>query len=278
MFPLSALLAHAELKKRKPTATSVGEARRATRRMRYGNLTLFPRVEHAELVDAKQSAVEQPRVFASISNVSTTGVGLILTDELPTGLEFDVEWEHGDALMPLRFEVVHSRPVSAGMYRTGARLIDGVLPEEPLPREVASTDIPADQDARAVDEESMIDVAPVASSEVTGGDAGTSMGVLKYEPAACEPQPHPTIPAPPGTFRASSAFGFDKTEKLDGVTTCGWERQIALRREGDRLWIYIHSPGKKNGWGIYVNPDQFESALARVQQAARSPFISTLAA
>jgi hypothetical protein len=85
-------------------------------------------------------------------------------------------------------------------------------------------------------------------------------------------------PSPAGTLRISSAFGFDKTQTIQGVTTCGWERSISLRRDGDRLWVYIHSPGKKNGWGIYVNPDQFESALDSVQQSATSPFISTLAA
>ena len=102
-------------------------------------------------------------------------------------------------------------------------------------------------------------------------------GVLQFEPEKRQPTMN-LAPAPAGTFRMSHAFGFDKTEKLDGVTTCGWERSIEIRRDGDRLWIYIHSPGKKNGWGIFVDPDAFEAAMDRVLEGSRSPFISTLAA
>jgi hypothetical protein len=240
--------------------------------MRYGNLSLFPCVERAEpLVDA-HIIDEEPRVIASISNVSSTGVGLILSEELPAGLEFDVDWRIGgfanEAPVPLRFEVVHSRPVSAGMYRTGARLIAGILPDEPVPAEFISQEIPTESEADFTDRQISDEPAPV---EFAGG-------VLKFEPQTFAPSDGHKAPAPPGTFRASSAFGFDKTEKLDGVTTCGWERSITIRREGERLWIYIHSPGKKNGWGIYISPDQFEAALTRVQRAAQSPFVTSMAA
>jgi hypothetical protein len=269
---MSALLTHAELRKRSSSTVDVGEARRAPRRMRYGNLTLFPRVERAEPLIDQGIIDEEPRVIASISNVSSTGVGLIVSEELPAGLEFDVEWRigafGGESPIPLTFEVVHSRPVSAGMYRTGARLIAGILPEEPIPTQFVSTEMPGDSEADYVEQTMSEEPAPM---EFAGG-------ILKFEPQTFAPTDEQKTPAPPGTFRAASAFGFDKTEKLDGATTCGWERSITIRREGERLWIYIHSPGKKNGWGIYVSPDQFEAALARVQRAAQSPFITSMAA
>ncbi len=268
MFPMSALLTHAELTKKRSSVTNVGEARRANRRMRYGNLTLFPRVERAESLVAQSAIEEEPRVIASISNVSSSGVGLIVNEELPAGLEFDVNWQHGEFPVPLTFEVVHSRPVSAGMYRTGARLIAGVLPEEESPTEFVSMEIPGDADEDTVDMSMPLEPAPLQ----------TASGILKFEPQTFAPSEAQKTPAPAGTFKASAAFGFDKTEHLQGVTTCGWERSITVRRDGDRLWIYIHSPGKKNGWGIYVSPDQFEAALARVQRAAESPFISSMAA
>lgn len=269
MFPLSALLSHAELTARPVPASNVGEARRAPRRMRYGNLTLFPHVERAEPINDQDSMVEEePRVIASISNVSSSGVGLILSEELPAGLEFDADFQDSEFPHPLRFQVVHSRPVSAGMYRTGARLIAGVIPEEPVPTQFVSQEMPADCQEDAIEDAMPDQPAPL---EFAGG-------VLKFEPETYQSENRPGSPLPPGTFRAANAFGFDKTEKVDGVTTCGWERSVTIRRDGGRLWIYIHSPGKKNGWGVYVQPDQFEAALARVQRAAQSPFISSIAA
>jgi hypothetical protein len=269
MFPLSTLLSHAELTTRSSDVTNVGEARRAPRRARYGNLTLFPHVERGEIQDANVVLDEdEPRVIACISNVSATGVGLIVSEELPSGLEFDVDWDHEERPVPLRFEVVHCRPVSAGMYRAGARLIAGILPEEPVPTEFISLEMPEGSEPDVVD--SALPDAP-ASLQFAGG-------VLKFEPESYRTTRNSTGSVPAGTFEASSAFGFDKTERLDGVTTCGWERSITLRREGGRLWVYIHSPGKKNGWGVYVDPDQFEAALGRVQKAAQSPFVTTLAA
>jgi len=272
MFPMSALLTHAELTKRQSSTVDVGEARRAPRRMRHGNLTLFPRVEFAQPEAGQHVTEEQPRVIAAISNVSSTGVGLVLSEELPAGLEFDVDWHiggfGGESPTPLTFEVVHSRPVSAGMYRIGARLILGILPEEGMDAQLASGEDPAGSEAVFI-EQTVTD--ETATMEFAGG-------ILRFDPQRSAISDEQDAPSPPGTFPADSAFGFDKTEKLDGVTSCGWERSITIRREGERLWIYIHSPGKKNGWGIYVQPEQFEAALARVQRAAQSPFISSMAA
>jgi len=264
MFPMSALLSHAELTKRKTSNKQAAEGRRAVRFNRHGNLTLFPRVERGQPIERPTGRTaesqEEPTVVASISNVSTTGVGLILSEELPNGLEFDVQWPQSKFPVPLRFEVVHSQQVSAGLYRTGARLVAGVLPAEPMPLNYINQEQPDETDSNET-----------ATIAFIGG-------VLNFEPDMPSPESDQASPTPPGTLRAASAFGFDKTEKIDGITTCGWERSISLRREGSRLWIYIHSPGKKNGWGIYVNPEEFESALDRVQQSASSPFITTLAA
>ncbi len=295
MFPLSALLAHAELKTRaqRPSSDDPGgaDARRAVRITRYGNLTLFPRVERGEPVDAAPAYAagesmpadvidavwEEPRVVATISNVSTTGVGLICQDELPTGLQFDVNWAEGDRPGPVRFEVVHTKPLSAGMYRTGARLVAGELPAEPVPTpfvrrfELASE---AEPPAPAPSPMAIVPVAearmPMAVPMSLVRDGVMSLSRVPAEPSHARPRP-----APPGTFDAAAAGGFEKTERLDGVTTCGWERSIELRRDGGRMWIYIHSPGKKNGWGIFVDPDAFEAAVGRVQAGAGSPFIAT---
>jgi hypothetical protein len=264
MFPMSALLSHAELTRRKTSNKQAVDARRSRRCTRHGNLTLFPRVEIGIAEDSSfDDLTDPPRVIASISNVSTTGVGLILSEELPDGLEFDVEWPESKTREPLRFEVVHSKPVSGGMYRTGARLVAGELPPEP----VSSNFVNQEQPDENASNESM----SISSTSFTDG-------ILKYEADIPAPTNDRMNPAPQGTLRVASAFGFDKTEKLDGVTTCGWERSISMRREGDRLWVYIHSPGKKNGWGLYVDAEQFEAAFERVQQSASSPFISTLAA
>ena len=274
MFPLSALLSHAELTRRRSSAPEVVEARRARRHKRYGNLTLFPRIEHAEPMVDSGETVEEPRVIASISNVSTTGVGLILSEELPGGLEFDCEWPQGEFPVPLRFEVVHSKAVSAGMYRVGARLIAGVLPEEPVPTNYVSKEQPEETGENFVE----ITGETKLSEDVESSPMVFAGGILQFDPTPLEETDEKIYPAPVGTFRASSAHGFDKTETLDGQTTCGWERSISIRRKGDRLWVYIHSPGKKNGWGIFVDADKFEAAFDRVQEAAGSPFITSLAA
>jgi hypothetical protein len=321
MFPMTALLTHAELSKRKTPNRQSSDARRAVRCTRHGNLTLFPRVERAVPVNKAFEEMETPRVIASISNVSTSGVGLIVNEELPDGLEFDVQWPQPRFAIPLRFEVVHSQAVSGGMYRTGARLVAGVLPAEPMPSNFVNGEQPDETqitanvadfveittplEPAAVAEspipespvpESPVPESPVVESPVSESRPATEIkaeseidiqasaaaafanGVLKFEPDLAAPSTDRMNPSPAGTLRISSAFGFDKTQTIEGVTTCGWERSISLRRDGERLWVYIHSPGKKNGWGIYVNPDQFESALENVRQSASSPFISTLAA
>ena len=299
MFPLSALLAHAELKtraKRPPAEPSGADGRQAVRVTRYGNLTLYPRVERGEplrksnpfapgesMPDEVIDAVwEEPKVVATLSNVSTTGVGLILNDELPAGLQFDVNWAEGDRPGPVRFEVVHTKPLSAGLYRTGARLVAGELPAEPVPTpfvrrfELASeavetaptsamTLIPA-----GAPEEPPCDQRPMPLSLVRDGVMALSR--VPVDPPPADPDRRS---APPGTFNATLAGGFEKTERLDGVTVCGWERRIELRREGHRMWVYVHTPGKRNGWGLYVDADRFEHAVGRVQAAAGSPFVAT---
>lgn len=282
------LLSHAELSQSKPVSSEIVETRRSPRRSRCGNLTLFPQVERAEPVDPLE---EDPTVIASISNVSSDGLGMLHCEELPAGLEFDVQWDAGESRIPLRFQIVHSRRTSLGIYRTGARLIEGALPVESTtnPTAIKPTALPWEQtqgntlgfSGYESDSQSTAPVAPENDSPTAPMIEEVPVprgGILKYEPEPATINSPSADPVPPGTFQVSAAFGFDKTERLDGVTTCGWERSIEIRRAGDRLWLYIHTPGKKNGWGIYVDPSQFESAFNRVQEAARSPFITTLAA
>ena len=301
MFPLSALVAHAELKSRaKQAASAAAEARGAIRITRYGNLTLFPRVERGEPAEVTPFEVgeampdeiidavwEEPRVIASISNVSATGVGLILSDELPAGLQFDCHWDAGAAPVPVRFEVVHTQPMQAGLYRTGARLVAGELPAEPVPTPfvrrfaLASEAVPEPAVAAVLPEPTPMRLAPAdtVDAPLPAGAAPMMMtlvrdGIMQIERRPTDEKP-PVGPVPPGTFRAASAAGFEKVERLDGVTTCNWERSIEMKRDGSRMWVYIHSPGKKNGWGIYVDADQFESAVNRLQIAGGSPFLTT---
>jgi hypothetical protein len=281
MFPLYELLSHAELTKPRRVAPQVVEARRSARHARCGRLTLFPCVERPEPIDLLE---EEPRVVAAISNVSTEGVGILHDEELPQGLQFEVDWESGDERIPLRFEVVHSQQTSAGTYRTGAKLVFGEMPPESLPSALPALPEPMVEGAEPVAQPMMRLVrddepanATEGTEDIAPAETTTVPGILKFEPAETS-APTAETNAPPGTFSVSAAFGFDKTERLDGATTCGWERSVEIRRAGDRLWIYIHSPGKKNRWGIFVDAAQFEAAFGRVQESAKSPFITTLAA
>ena len=272
MLPMHELLSHAELSQSKPVSAEVLEVRQSPRRPRCGNLTLFPRVTGMEPLDSLE---DEPSIAASLSNISTEGLGLVHCDELPTGLEFDIQWHAGESYVPLRFQVVHSRRTSLGLYRTGARLIAGELPTAPPPIQFAPVNLPTYEPAET-SSQVVIETEP-APTENPITPPTVYSGIMKYEPEPAIDE-SPAAAALPGTFPISSAFGADKTENLPGATTCGWERSLEIRRVGDRFWLYIHSPGKKNGWGIYVNANQFQSAFDRVQQAAQSPFITTLAA
>jgi hypothetical protein len=284
MFPLQALLAHAELTKSKSTIETA-EARRAPRRQRCGNLTLYPVVVRADPIFATEVPVDL-RVVASISNISATGLGLIAAEALPEGLEFDVQWEQcGDQCTeprPLRFEVVHSRPAVAGMYRVGARLIAGELPDEPTPEVfIGTSHADAEMDRGFVEDVVMRsdeDLEEPLEGPWSDQPYPIRGGIMQFAPEPRDVAPAESWSAPDGTFKASSAFGFDKVEKLDGRTTCGWERSIEMRREGDKMWVYIHSPGKKNGWGVYVDANQFESAVGRIQSGSKTPFVTSMAA
>jgi hypothetical protein len=313
MFPLSALLAHAELKtraKQPPAEASREDGRGAIRVTRYGNLTLYPLVERAELVrptdgfapgeslpdEVIEAVWEEPRVVASISNVSTSGMGLILNDELPAGLQFDVNWEEGENPGPLRFEVVHTRPLSAGLFRTGARVVNGELPVEQVPTPFVRRFELASEAAEPLARPTMAIVSaersaePMAEGQTSNPSGPTSEeaaegrfaplslvrdGVLQVSRVPTDQAPADRRRDPAGTFSASLAGGFEKTERLDGHTVCGWERSVEIRREGERMWIYVHSPGKKNGWGLFVDAAQFQSAVDRVQATAGSPFVAT---
>ena len=289
MLPLHALLSHAELTKTPPASPEQTDARTTPRRPRYGNLTLYPLVHRPEPVDPLTD--EEPTLAASISNISRQGLGLISGDDLPAGTQFDVRWAMDGGIQLMRFVVVHSRPTLDGMFRTGARLLAGELPEEPAPMPLpeSATPVlmqpPAPSEATVVEPIRLVGDADIAGSIGLADEAAAisepelfiDPGVLHIEPSL-PPALMPAHDVPAGTFQMSAASGFEKVERLDGVTTCGWERQIEMRRVGERLWLYIHSPGKKNGWGIFVDPDQFEAALTRVQESATSPFISSMAA
>ncbi len=181
----------------------------------------------------------------------------------------------------MRFEVVHTKPLSAGLYRTGARLVAGELPAEPVPtpfvrRFEIVPDRGAAPEAELVAVESPVDGPGEARPEPTAPRMSLVRdGVMALSRVPADAPASDARPAPAGTFNAAAAFGFEKVERMDGVTTCGWERSIEMRRDGRRMWVYIHSPGKKNGWGIYVDADAFEAAVGRVQAAAGSPFVAT---
>ncbi len=208
MLPLLALVSHAELSGSKRQSKKNLEARSSPRAGRFGNLTLHPRTAQMWPIDQRQHASS---IVASLSNVSESGLGLIHCDPMAVGSEFDVDWpQAGDDRRP-RFVVVHSRPMGAGMHRSGARLIAGAIPR------------------------AAIAGASKASKPL--------LSLVKSEPP-----------------------NSNQVQRLDGVTVCGWERQLEISQAGNRMWIYIHSPGKKNGWGIFVDAESFESAQRSVRE------------
>jgi hypothetical protein len=125
MFPLCELFTHAEAAKPRAVSAPVREARSSPRLTRYGNVILYPQVERQEPIDKLE---EDPTVIAAISNVSGNGLGLVHSDPLPNGTIFEIDWEAGSDSVTLRFEAVHSQRVTPGMYRTGARLLEGTIP------------------------------------------------------------------------------------------------------------------------------------------------------
>ena len=127
MFPLCELFTHAQAARPRAVSAPVREVRSSPRVTRYGNVVLYPQVARQEPIDPLD---EDPTVIAAISNVSGNGVGLVHSDPLPEGTIFEIDWEAGSNSVTLRFEAVHSRRVTPGMYQTGARLLAGTIPSD----------------------------------------------------------------------------------------------------------------------------------------------------
>lgn len=280
MFPLCELITHAELARPKTIPDSIMESRRAPRVTRVGSLMLYPRIER-EAHEPTDPTFEDPTVVASVSNVSRTGMGLVHEEPLPPGTEFEVDWEQGDDCVVVTLQVVHSREIAPRLYRTGARVVS----EQAIPVEGSVDEVPAPSASRRatvrVVEPVAISVAdPIASEPTSAAPPDRSRSVMRIEaPAAWGHESESYLPSPPGTLRITPADPrFATTQRVQGASPCGFDRQVEVCRVGDKLWIYIHSPGKKNGWGIYVDPGDFETAVARVRQQQSHPTIGTLAA
>lgn len=275
MFPLYELVTHAESSKVRSVPAKAAEARRSPRRPRFGNLTLYPLVDRPEPLDPLE---EDPTVIAAVSNVSRHGMALVHSDPMPEGTVFDVDYEHDGERIPVQLEVVYTRQIAPRMYRTGARVISKtLLPDEPMPEpirerltpmELAASPTGDNAQPAAPAAESPLP-AQVASERIEAARILPERGVMRIEPArSATPAGAPAF-TPPNTLRISDATPqIVTTQRLNGVSPCGFDRNVEVSRSGDRLWIYIHSPGKKNGWGIYVSPAEFQAALAASQGAA----------
>lgn len=280
MFPLCELITHAELARPKLIPDSIMESRRAPRVTRVGSLMLYPRIEREEH-EPTDPTFEDATVVASVSNVSRSGLGLVHEEPMPPGTEFEVDWEQGDDCVVVTLQVVHSREIAPRLYRTGARVVS----EQGIPVETSANGAPVRSSSRpptvrVVERAAIPDVEP-AAAEPAGAVPGTaSRGIMRIDaPGTWGRESENHLPAPPGTLRITPADPrFATTQRVQGASPCGFDRQVEVCRVGDKLWIYIHSPGKKNGWGIYVDPADFENAMARVREQVSHPTIGTLAA
>jgi hypothetical protein len=297
MFPLYQLVSHADSSRPQRPWERVLDSRRSPRRPRFGNLTIYP-----ESVSHHPSGPvgEEPAVVAALRNVSGTGIAIVHGEPLPAGTVFRAVWSVRDVQIPVRFRVVHSQVVGDGIYRTGARLMtddaptrDDLVdaPPPPLQPAAAPPIAPAPVEyvfaERAAMSSHEINLAPVASETVTEIDSAdaneTDPGVVEsaarveVESAAAAGEcvmnldPSPATrhvagltPAPADVTRCTGAVQLVKAEHLHGVTPFGFERELDLCQIDGRLWLYIHSPGKRNGWGLYVDPRQLRAALAKL--------------
>lgn len=282
MFPLCQLIAHAELSKSRSLPDEVIESRRCARRAWPASLMLYPQVEREEPTDL---TYEEPTVVASLSNVSRSGMGLVHEEPLPPGTVFEVDWEHGDQCLAVALEVVHSRQIAPRMYRTGARVVS----DQCIPIEVDATATSAAAPAASAQPTivRVVDSPATATPEVEplplpGGARAIASRVMRIDAPmtiTAASTADGSAPAPAGTLRVSPAGPrFATTQRVPGASPCGFDRHVEVCRVGAKLWIYIHSPGKKNGWGIYVDPGQFDAAMAAVREQISHPTITALAA
>jgi hypothetical protein len=280
MFPLCELVTHAELARPKSIPDSIMESRRVPRVTRIGSLMLYPLIER-EAHEPTDPTFEEPTVVASLSNVSHSGLGLVHEEPLPPGTVFEVDWEQGDDCVAVTLQVVHSREIAPRLYRTGARVVS----EQGIPVEASANDAPVrfssrPPTVRVVERAAISDVEPAAPEPTSAVPVSTSRNIMRIDaPGTWGYEGEGYLPAPPGTLRITSGDPrFATTQRVQGASPCGFDRQVEVCRVGDKLWIYIHSPGKKNGWGIYVDPADFENAMARVREQVSHPTIGTLAA
>ncbi|HEY2587838.1 MAG TPA: hypothetical protein VGI81_18985 [Tepidisphaeraceae bacterium] len=272
------------------------ESRRAPRTTRVGSVMLYPRTGREEH-EPTDPTFEDPAVVASVSNVSRTGLGLVHEEALSPGTLFEIDWEAADGeCVPLTLQVVHTRPIAPRMYRTGARVVS----EQLIPVEVTAADAPAPVVSRPPTVR-VVQPAAISGAEncgagfqaCTAADAGLEacttthlsdrpalQNVMRIDAPAgfCAPDDS-HAPMPAGTLRVvPGGTRFATTQRVQGASPCGFDRQVEVCRVGRKLWIYIHSPGKKNGWGIYVDPNEFEAAMNAVRGQISHPTVMTLAA
>ena len=233
-----------------------------------------------EVIDA---VWEEPRVVASISNVSTSGVGLILEDELPTGLQFDVNWEEGESPGPVRFEVVHTKPLSAGLYRTGARLVAGELPVEPVPTPfVRRFELAGEaEEKRFARTMAMVPINPVVEvqPEPQPHYAPLSLvrdGVMSLSrvPAGPSKVDRRTDPAGDVQRLARRRVRQDRAPGRRHRLRVGAQHRDAPRGGAD-VDLRPLAPARRTAGALFVDAEQFEGAVDRLQAAAGSPFVAT---
>lgn len=86
---------------------------------------------------------------------------------------------------------------------------------------------------------------------------------LAFEVVYCRPSGRNTYHLGAKLPERPQAVGRTNFERsITGKTVSGWERVLDIRAEDDRLWINMHPPDRESGWGMFLNRDEVEAALA----------------
>jgi hypothetical protein len=58
---------------------------------------------------------------------------------------------------------------------------------------------------------------------------------------------------------------------LNGTSESGVSRQMECEVHHEQVYLWIHSPGSKNGWSIYVNAQELATVLHNLGVEPQQP-------